>query len=112
MSGFIINFHLLIGLLFIIIGIAIVFIIHKTCFRTALPKMKIDYKPGQEQVLFGAKEGNFRSRFDRIRLVLHQFDPVSQLTVDGNARPVKVEGNVQVVEWENKKESMLVQFRR
>jgi alpha-glucosidase len=80
--------------------------------KESYQKMKIDYKPGQELVQFGAKEGNYRSRFERIRLVLHQFDPVSQVMVDGNARPVKVEGSVQVLEWENKREPMSVQFRR
>ena len=80
--------------------------------KESYQKMKIDYKPGQELVQFGAKEGNYRSRFDRSRLVLHQFDPVSQVSVDGNARPVKAEGNVQVVEWDNKREAMSVQFRR
>jgi alpha-glucosidase len=50
------------------------------------------YHPERREILMGAQDGHFRSKFKKVNLVLHSFDDISKAQVDGSSLPVSREG--------------------
>jgi alpha-glucosidase len=52
---------------------------------------QIQYRPFENNIVLGTPEGNFRSKFTRIKFVLHGFDDIVEVCVDGVITDISVD---------------------
>jgi alpha-glucosidase len=64
----------------------------------AFYKRQISFDPIKREIAFAAKEGSFVSKFNQVKLILHGFQQVTGLRIDGKQNPVtQDQGNIQSV---------------
>ena len=76
--------------------------------KGAFYKRIIRYLPDTRKLVFEPKEGSFTSKFTRIRVVLHGFDTLTGVTVNGKSSNLTSDKGKQVVELPNDKETITV----
>jgi alpha-glucosidase len=76
--------------------------------KGAFYKRIIRYLPDTRKLVFEPKEGSFTSKFTRIRVVLHGFDTLTGVTVNGKSSNLTSDKGKQVVELPNDKETITI----
>jgi len=51
----------------------------------------INYNPHKKEITLAGKEGNYATKFKKVRILLHNFDPINKLTINKTALDVKTE---------------------
>jgi alpha-glucosidase len=57
----------------------------------------IYYRPKMKEIVLASKEGIFRSKFRKIKLILHNFDNISKIKIGKESLDVSKEKNTQVI---------------
>jgi alpha-glucosidase len=74
-------------------------------------KRMISYEPGQNSIRLAKVEGSFPSKFDKIRIVLHSFDKVNKIKVNGTDLPLVMAGeNLKTAEIPLKNDAILISY--
>lgn len=74
-------------------------------------KRTISYLPQSNQIIFEKKEGNYTSKFDKIKIVLHGFTSLSAATVNDTAVVPQSEGNQITIDLSNSNNKITVQLK-
>jgi alpha-glucosidase len=74
-------------------------------------KRTISYLPESNQIVFDAKEGNYASRFDQIKLVLHNFGEPASARVNGMTVAVQQQDGSDTIGFPNSNNKITVQLK-
>lgn len=74
-------------------------------------KRTISYLPQSNQIIFEKKEGNYTSKFDKIKIVLHGFTSLSAPTVNDTAIVPQSKGNQITIDLSNSNNKITVQLK-
>jgi alpha-glucosidase len=74
-------------------------------------KRMINFDPAQNEIRLAKVEGSFPSKFDKIRIVLHSFDKVNKIKVNGTELPLVMAGeNLKTAEIQLKNDAILISY--
>jgi alpha-glucosidase len=74
-------------------------------------KRTISYSPNKDQIVLEAKEGNYSSRFDKVKMVLHNFEKPVSVTVNGTAVAAQQQDGLNTIDFTNTNNKITVQLK-
>jgi alpha-glucosidase len=74
-------------------------------------KRTIFYLPQSSQIVLEAKEGSYSSRFDKIKLVLHNFEKPITVTVNGTVVAAQHPDSLNTIDFANANNKIIVQLK-
>ena len=79
--------------------------------KGAFYRRLISYHPAQKEIVLGATEGQFASRFTKVKLLLHSFTPINSVTIGAATVPAAKESEkVQTLEFDLKNDETAVKW--
>jgi alpha-glucosidase len=74
-------------------------------------KRTISYLPQSNQIVLEAREGGYSSRFDKIKLVLHNFEKPVTVTVNGTVVAAQQQDGLNTIDFTNANNKITVQLK-
>jgi alpha-glucosidase len=74
-------------------------------------KRIISYLPASGQIIFDAKEGSYSSKFDKVKLVLHNFERIASATINGSPASVQQQDEISTVDFSNSNNKITVELK-
>jgi alpha-glucosidase len=79
--------------------------------KSGFYKRTFSYLPGSGQIIFDVKEGSYPSKFDTIRLVLHNFENQLTATANGKTLATQLQDNKVLISLPNSNDKITVQLK-
>jgi alpha-glucosidase len=79
--------------------------------KSGFYKRTISYLPQSNEIVFDAREGNYSSKFDRIELVLHDFEKPASATVNGSSVNLQQQDNLVTIDFHNSNDKLTIQLK-
>jgi alpha-glucosidase len=76
-------------------------------------KRLIEFNPANKEIRFGKPEGSFNSKFTKVRLVLHNFKDLTQISINKKKSQVielETKTLTKTVEFDNSKEEIVINY--
>jgi alpha-glucosidase len=74
-------------------------------------KRTISFLPLSNEIILDSKEGNYSSKFDQIKLVLHNFEKPASAIVNGTTVAVQQLDNIITIDFHNSNDKLTVQLK-